>query len=75
MKSVMIGGFIVSGQSSKFVVRAIGPSLAAFGITGTLSDPTLAVKNADGVTGSRGSPLKFKNWVWPRLILASPLFS
>src|SRR5438067_12178526 len=50
MKSVMIGGFIVSGQSSKFVGRAIGPSLAAFGITGTLSDPTLAVKNAEGVT-------------------------
>jgi uncharacterized delta-60 repeat protein len=48
--NVMIGGFIVSGQSSTFVVRAIGPSLSAFGITGTLQDPTLAVKNSDGVT-------------------------
>ena len=49
-ENVMIGGFIVSGQSSKVVVRAIGPSLAAFGISGTLQDPTLALKNADGMT-------------------------
>ena len=48
--NVMIGGFIVSGQSSTFVVRAIGPSLAAFGIAGTLQDPTLALKNSNGVT-------------------------
>jgi uncharacterized delta-60 repeat protein len=48
--NVMIGGFIVSGRSSTFVVRAIGPSLSVFGITGTLQDPTLALKNADGVT-------------------------
>jgi hypothetical protein len=48
--NVMIGGFIVSGQSSKFAIRAIGPSLSAFGITGTLQDPTLALKNANGVT-------------------------
>jgi uncharacterized delta-60 repeat protein len=48
--NVMIAGFIVSGQASKVVVRAIGPSLAAFGITGTLQDPTLALKDANGVT-------------------------
>ena len=48
--NVMIGGFIVSRQASKVVVRATGPSLSAFGIAGTLQDPTLALKDANGVT-------------------------
>jgi hypothetical protein len=49
-ENVMIGGFIVSGQSSKVVVRAIGPSLSAFGINGALKDPTLELKNSNGAT-------------------------
>ena len=48
--SVMIGGFIIFGQNTRVVVRAIGPSLANFGISGALPDPTLALKNANGVT-------------------------
>ena len=48
--NVMIGGFIVSRQDSKVVVRATGPSLSAFGIAGTLQDPTLALKDANGLT-------------------------
>jgi hypothetical protein len=47
---VMIGGFIVSGQASKVAIRAIGPSLSASGISGTLQDPTLDLKNANGLT-------------------------
>jgi hypothetical protein len=42
----MIGGFItggVSGDSAKMVVRAIGPSLAAFGVAGALQDPSLEI--------------------------------
>ncbi len=40
--SVLIGGFIVVGDSAKDVlIRAAGPSLAAFGIPGVLADPVL----------------------------------
>ena len=49
---VMIGGFIIGnsgGGAAKVVVRAIGPSLAAFGIAGALADPTLDLVDANGV--------------------------
>ena len=48
-ENVLIGGFIVSGTDPKKVmVRGIGPSLAGFGITNPLADPTLEVH--DGVS-------------------------
>ena len=38
--NVMIGGFIVSGETDKTVVlRAIGPSLVKAGVKGALADP------------------------------------
>jgi hypothetical protein len=46
--NVMIGGFIVSGVTTKVLVRAIGPSLGAFGITNALQDPTLELHNGSG---------------------------
>jgi hypothetical protein len=46
---VMIGGFILRGpQSSTIVARAIGPSLAASGVTGALADPVLELHDGDG---------------------------
>jgi hypothetical protein len=49
---VMVGGLIVgpsfAAGNAKVVVRALGPSLADFGINGTLSDPTLDLVNASG---------------------------
>jgi hypothetical protein len=46
---VLIGGFIVAGnQTKEVVVRAIGPSLAAAGIAGVLSDPTVELRDASG---------------------------
>lgn len=49
---VMVGGVIVgpsfAAGSAKVVARALGPSLANFGITGTLSNPTLDLVNASG---------------------------
>ena len=42
----MIGGFIVTGNSSnKVIVRAIGPSLP---VTGPLADPMLELHNSNG---------------------------
>jgi hypothetical protein len=47
--NVMIGGFIIVGQSNqKVIVRAIGPSLANAGISNPLQDPTLELHNGNG---------------------------
>ena len=48
--NVMIGGFILGGQSgnANVVVRAFGPSLTHFGVTGALTDPTLELRDGNG---------------------------
>ena len=48
--NVMIGGFILGGESgnANVVVRALGPSLTAFGVTGVLADPTLELHDQNG---------------------------
>ena len=50
-ENILIGGFIVQGaQPSSMVLRALGPSLAANGIAGTISDPVLELRDASGTT-------------------------
>lgn len=45
----MIGGFIITGNTSKQVlIRGLGPSLSNFGLTGLLLDPVLELRGADG---------------------------
>jgi hypothetical protein len=47
--NVLIGGFIVTGNGSKkIIIRAIGPSLKKFALTGLLADPVLELHAADG---------------------------
>ena len=47
--NVLIGGFIVGGNGSAgVVIRAIGPSLAAFGISSAISDTMLTVFDKNG---------------------------
>lgn len=47
---VLIGGFIIrGGASSTILIRAIGPSLANFGVAGALADPVLTVYDRNGV--------------------------
>jgi len=44
---VLIGGFVITGTEPKTVVlRALGPSLSSFGVTGVLSDPVLKLYNS-----------------------------
>jgi uncharacterized protein GlcG (DUF336 family) len=44
-----IAGFIISGSASKdLVVRALGPSLAQFGVAGVLANPALELHNQAG---------------------------
>jgi predicted methyltransferase MtxX (methanogen marker protein 4) len=45
---LMISGFIIQNGPVRAVVRAIGPSLAAFGITNALPDTTLQLRNQNG---------------------------
>lgn len=51
--NVLIQGFIVqgpAGSTKKIIVRAIGPSLAQFGITDALPNPTLEIHDASNAT-------------------------
>ena len=51
--NVMIGGFIVGSGGNgdaTVLVRAIGPSLTALGVTGALQDPTLDLHDGNGAT-------------------------
>ena len=46
--NAMIGGFILGGGTAEVIVRAIGPSLTAFGVAGALQNPTLELYDIFG---------------------------
>ena len=47
--SILIGGLIVGGNIAKpVIVRALGPSLTQFGVTGVLADPSLQLRDGNG---------------------------
>lgn len=49
--NVMIGGFIVGGSQNRTVlIRAIGPSLTAFGVPNALQDTILELHDSSGAT-------------------------
>ena len=48
--NVMIGGFFVSGVTTKILLRALGPSLTAFGVPNAIQDTTLELHNGNGAT-------------------------
>ena len=57
---VLIGGFVITGNSPKRVlIRGVGPTLAAFGLGGVLADPTLTLY-AGGTVFARND-----NWGTP----------
>ena len=45
---LMISGFIIQNGAVRAVVRAIGPSLTAFGVNNALPDTTLQIKDQNG---------------------------
>jgi len=50
-QNVLIAGFVVGGTGpvgTQIVIRALGPSLTAFGITNPLPDPVLELRDASG---------------------------
>jgi uncharacterized repeat protein (TIGR01451 family) len=55
---ILILGFTVSGSGSrKILIRGVGPTLGAFGVTGVLADPRLQLYRLNG-------PLLFDNDNW-----------
>jgi len=47
--NVLISGFIIGDvDSATVVVRALGPTLASYGVSGVLSDPTLTIVDSTG---------------------------
>jgi hypothetical protein len=63
--NVLIGGFIVGDvESATVIIRALGPSLASFGVSGVLSDPTLTIYDANGtVIASNDNWQDNVNWI------------
>ena len=41
--AIMIAGFVVENDTRRVLIRAVGPSLGQFGVTGFLNDPILTV--------------------------------
>lgn len=51
----LIGGFVIEGQTRRVLVRAIGPSLAAFGVTDPVADPHLSLHHNTTTIHSNGN--------------------
>jgi hypothetical protein len=46
----LVAGFVVTQDDRRVLVRAVGPGLGAFNVTGFMADPALEIKNAAGVS-------------------------
>ena len=47
--SIMTGGFVISGNTTETVlIRAVGPTLATYNVTGALAQPSLTVYDSTG---------------------------
>jgi hypothetical protein len=72
---MLIAGIVVTGNSAKRVlVRAVGPTLATFGITGALADPVLKVIAGSKVLAGNddwGSPLNIGDATAPEVMFAT----
>jgi hypothetical protein len=51
----LIGGFIITGGPKMVLIRALGPSLAAQGVTPALQNPVLKLIGSDGVSEIRSN--------------------
>ena len=46
--NILIGGFSISGGDKTVLIRAVGPGLGAFNVSGTVADPILNLFNSAG---------------------------
>jgi hypothetical protein len=53
---IMIAGFVVDGERPmRVLVRAIGPTLGTFGVTGALTDPQISVLTSSGALAANNN--------------------
>jgi hypothetical protein len=48
----MIAGFVISGGNKEVLIRAVGPTLGNFGVSGTLSNPQLTLYKGGTIIGT-----------------------
>jgi hypothetical protein len=68
--NVLIEGFIVqgaAGSTKKILVRAIGPSLAPFGIADALANPLLEIQDSSGATVATNNDQREPENSWIRM--------
>jgi hypothetical protein len=54
--NVLIAGFVIGGSTSRTVlIRASGPALIPFGVTGTLPDPMLQLSSGSGIIATNAA--------------------
>lgn len=59
----LIPGFVIAGTGTKrLLIRAVGPTLATFGVGGTLADPQLTLKRYDAATATYVDVTSNDNW-------------
>lgn len=58
---VMIAGFIVGGNGGRFILRALGPSLAQGGVTNALPDPKISLRDVNGTEIDRNNDWKISS--------------
>lgn len=50
---VLIGGFVVEGPAyQRMLIRAVGPTLAAFGVAGALADPIITIYSGQEIVAT-----------------------
>jgi len=72
--NILIGGFVVGGPSSETVlIRAVGPGLGSFNLSGTLAEPLLAVYDSNPTNSASGPQViaQIQGWGGPPLQGAS----
>jgi arylsulfate sulfotransferase len=81
--NVLINGFIIRGTEPKtMVLRALGPSLSGFGVSGVLADPVLKLYNSSGTliatndnwqSDSHNADIQKNGFAPPRLLESATL--
>jgi sugar lactone lactonase YvrE len=70
---ILIAGFVIGGVGTETVlIRAVGPSLSAFGLTGLLANPVITLYDSKGnmISSDRGwqNPVSQPTGVWAGIV-------
>jgi hypothetical protein len=66
--NLLVGGFVVGGPSAEtLLIRAVGPGLSQFNLSGTLAQPLLEVYDSNPTNSSKGPQViaQIQGWGGP----------